>query len=132
MVLSLVLGLALFGASAVLVGRAFVISRMRTVEMIDQIDYYGFVGPSPTVAPNLRHGLDEIAGSLGGFVADRLGIMNEADLRRHLVSACMYLLSSRMLMGYQMITLIAVPAVWIWLAATIQFGTLMLVLGLFI
>src|SRR5437667_6267407 len=130
MVLSLVLGLVLVGLAAVLLGRALIVSRMRTVDTIGQIDYYGFVGPEPTVAPNLRQGLDEIAGSLGGFVADRLGIMNEAELRRHLVSAGMYRLSPRMLLGYQLLSVIGLPAVWIWFAATVQVGTVMLVLGL--
>jgi tight adherence protein C len=130
MVLSLVLGLALVGLATVLIGRALIVSRMRTAETIGQIDYYGFVGPEPTVAPNLRRGMDEIAGSLGGFVADRLGIMNEGELRRHLVSAGMYRLSPRMLMGYQLLMLIVGPAFWIWLATTLQLGPMMLVLGL--
>src|SRR5438552_726299 len=39
MVLSLILGLALVGVAAALVGRAFVISRIRTIDTIEQIDY---------------------------------------------------------------------------------------------
>jgi tight adherence protein C len=132
MVLSLVLGLALVGVAAVLLARAMIVSRMRTVDTISQIDYYGFVGPEPIVAPNLRRGLDEVAGSLGGFVADRLGIMNEAELRRHLVSAGMYRLSPRVLMGYQLLALVGCPAVWIWLAATLKLATIVLILGLFV
>jgi tight adherence protein C len=132
MVLSLIIGLALVGVAAVLIGRSFIVSRMRTAETIGQIDYYGFVGPEQKIAPNLRRGLDEIAGSLGGFVADRLGIMNEAELRRHLVSAGMYRLSPRMLMGYQLLSLIAFPATWIWLAATLGLSVVVVVLGLFV
>jgi tight adherence protein C len=132
MLLSLVLGLALLGFATALLGRALIVSRMRTVETIGQIDYYGFTGPQPRLAPNLRRGLDEVAGSLGGFVADRLGIMNEAELRRHLVSAGMYRLSPRVLMGYQLLTVIGMPAIWLWFAATVRLSTIVLVMGLFL
>src|SRR5437016_934855 len=114
MVLSLILGLILLGVASALLGRALVAGRLRTVETIGQIDHYGFVGAEPRVAPNLRHGFDEIAGSLGGFLADRFGIMNEAELRRHLVSAGMYRLSPRILMGYQLLALVGMPLVWAW------------------
>jgi tight adherence protein C len=129
MALSLILGLFLLGLAVALLGRALVAGRLRTVETIGQIDHYGFTGPEPKLAPNLRHGLDEIAGSLGGFLADQLGIMNEGELRRHLVSAGMYRLSPRILLGYQLLTLVAMPLVWAWIATTLGLPPIMLVLG---
>jgi tight adherence protein C len=127
---SLIFGLVLLGFAVGLLGRALAMARLRTAETIGQIDYYGFAGREPRVAPNLRHGLDELAGSLGGFVADRLGIMNEAELRRHLVSAGMYRLSPRMLMGYQLLSVVGMPAIWAWFAASVRLGPAMLLLGL--
>jgi tight adherence protein C len=132
MVLSLIIGLGLVGVATALVVRAFLISRLRTSELLEQIDHYGFVGPAPTVAPNLRRGLDEIAGTLGDFIGNRFGIMNEAELRRQLVAAGMYRLSPRMLMGYQVLSLVGLPAVWLWFSTTVQLGTAVSILGLVI
>jgi tight adherence protein C len=129
MTLALILGLALTGIAVALVARAFALSRGRTAETLGQIDYYGFAGPAPTVAPNLRRGLDDIAGAVGNVFASRFGILNEAELRQHLVAAGMYRLAPRMLMGYQVIAAIAFPLVWAWLATVLALGSVITILG---
>jgi tight adherence protein C len=130
--LSLILGLALTGLAVGLVVRAFALSRARTNEIIGQIEFYGFAGPAPTVAPNLRRGLDDLAGVLGNVVAARFGIMNETELRQHLISAGMYRLSPRMLMGYQVLSAVAFPAAWAWFSTALALGGVMTVLGVLV
>ena len=50
---------------------------------------------------------------MGRFLTDRLQVMNEERLRKTLISAGMYDLSPRTLVGYQVLCAIAFPAIWI-------------------
>lgn len=133
MVLILIVGLLLAGVAAALITQSFGFARARTAETIEQIESYGFAGPAPVVAPNLRRGLDEFAGNVGGFLFSRLGVVNEAGIRRELIAAGMYRLSPRIVMGYQALAALVAPALWLWFSAFVAaLGPVMTVLGLII
>jgi tight adherence protein C len=74
--------------------------------------------------------LNDIASGIGALFVDRFGIFDEEALRKQLVTAGMYRTSPRMLMGYQVLTVLALPAVWIWFAVALGLSTAMTILGL--
>src|SRR6476661_8685527 len=93
------------------------LTRMRATAQLAQIGHYGFAGvveQSPT--NGLRSLMDDTASMVGGLFVDRLKIFDVEQLRKQLVSAGMYRTSPRMLMGYQVLSVILLPALWIWLA----------------
>ncbi len=114
----LVMGLALSGASAVLVARAAIFPRIRASETLERIESYGFTSKQdddgrPSAA---RTALDGVASSVGGL-AGRFGGFREASIRRALVAAGIYGLAPRKFLGYRVLCAISVPAAWIWLAS---------------
>jgi tight adherence protein C len=127
--LFLLMGLALSGASFVLVMRAAVMPRLRASETLGRIGSYGFTsklsedgGPSAA-----RTALDGVAATVGGL-AGRFGF-REATLRRSLVAAGIYGLSPRKFLGYRILCAVSVPTTWIWLASTAGYPALLAVLG---
>jgi tight adherence protein C len=115
MVLLLLLGLFLLAAAVVLVSRGLMASRLRATDNLAQIGHYGFTGTTVDLEPpaGARGLIDSTAASMGRFFTDRLQVVNEERLRKTLVSAGMYDLSPRMLIGYQVLCAIAFPAIWI-------------------
>jgi tight adherence protein C len=116
-ILLLLIGLLLLGTAVVLIARGVIASRLRTVDTLGQIGRYGFAGggelhPSGT----LRGFFDSAAAGIGLLLTDRLKLINEDRLRKTLVSAGMYGTSPRMLIGYQLLAGLAIPALWIWVA----------------
>lgn len=117
MIAILLIGLLLLAVAVVLVTRGVIASRLRTADNLGQIGRYGFARTAelqPT--GGLRGYFDSAAAGLGQFLTERLGLMNEDRLRKTLVSAGMYNVSPRMLIGYQLLFGIAAPVIWIWLA----------------
>jgi tight adherence protein C len=112
-------GLALSGASVVLVARAAILPRIRASETLERIESYGFTSEQSDDArlSAVRTALDGVASSVGGF-AGRFGGFREASLRRALVSAGIYGLAPRKFLGYRVLCAICVPAAWIWLASS--------------
>jgi tight adherence protein C len=117
MILILLIGLVLLGAAVALIARGVIVARLRTADNLVQIGHYGFAG-APELKPTggLRGFIDSAASGIGFLLTERLSIMNEERLRKTLVSAGMYNTSPRMLVGYQLLTGLALPTVWIWLA----------------
>jgi len=116
-ILTLLVGLALTGAAVALVARTFMLTRMRATAQLAQIGHYGFAGvveQHPTTGA--RAFMDDLASMVGGVFVDRLKIFDDEQLRKQLVSAGMYRTSPRMLMGYQVLCVVLLPALWIWLA----------------
>jgi tight adherence protein C len=116
--LMLVMGLVLSGASVVLVARAAILPRLRASETLERIDSYGFTSKQdedsrPSAA---RTALDGVASSVGGF-AGRFGGFREASLRRALVAAGIYNLAPRKFLGYRVLSALTVSAAWIWMAS---------------
>jgi tight adherence protein C len=114
----LLLGLGLAGASAVLVARAAVMPRLRAAESVGRIGSYGFgAKPEDGGSSAARTAADGVASLLGG-AAGRFGGFREASLRRELVAAGIYGLSPRKFLGYRVICGVSMPLAWLWLAST--------------
>ncbi|HZB35657.1 MAG TPA: type II secretion system F family protein [Gaiellaceae bacterium] len=130
MLLILLIGLGLAGASFVLVARAAVMPRLRASETLGNIGAYGFSsqqaeGPRSSPA---RGAVDGIAAIVGGL-AGRLGSFREANLRRELVAAGIYGLAPRKFLGYRILCAVCLPATWLWLGSTGGYSALITVLG---
>jgi tight adherence protein C len=128
--LLLLMGLVLAGASASLVARAVVMPRLRASGTLGQIGSYGFASKPDEEggASAARTALDRVATRVGG-IAGRFAGFREASLRRSLVAAGIYGLAPRKFLGYRILSAVCAPAAWIWLASTAGFGGLLAVAG---
>jgi tight adherence protein C len=133
MILILLIGLALTAVAVTLVARVLLVARLQTAETLGQIGRYGFAGAvelSPT--GGFRGFLDDTAGVVGSFLVGTFGIFDENAVRKLLVSAGMYRVSPRMLLGYQSLLAICLPALWVWLAVTAHMKTALAFFGFLI
>ena len=124
--------LVLTGLTVALLLRAVFLPRLNTAETIETIDGYGYAA-APAEAPvgsGMRAGLDEIAGFVGSVVGKRITSFREEEVRRELMAAGLYTMPPGRFLGYRIISLVSVPAVWIWVVVTVGVPTLMAVLGL--
>jgi tight adherence protein C len=128
--LFLLLGLALAGASAVLMARAAVMPRLRASESVGRIGSYGFASRQATDGRfgHARSAVDGMAALVGG-AAGRFGGFREASLRRELVAAGIYGLAPRKFLGYRILCALCLPVTWVWLASTGGYGAAVAVLG---
>jgi tight adherence protein C len=100
--LSLILGGAAIGA----VAWSLALPRTRVAARMEQLGAYGYEAAAPVAAdaPAGEEGpLTALARWLGDALGDRLGGVNEADLRGLLISAGMYRTSVRTLIGYRVL-----------------------------
>ena len=117
MIITLLIGLVLTAVAVVMIARSFVVSRLRSTESLARIGHYGFMGAADLDAPTgLRGWIDDFASFVGGVLVHRLKLFDEDAMHKQLVAAGMYRTSPRMLMGYQVLCALAVPAAWLWLA----------------
>ena len=114
--LFLIVGLALLGLALVIIGRALVAPRLRAAHSVAGIEQYGFSATLRIDDAESRSIINDLASIVGEVVSGRFGLMREADLRQHIVSAGMYNLSARMLLGYQVLAGVGLPAVWLWVS----------------
>jgi tight adherence protein C len=132
-VLLVLVGLFLAGAAVYLIARAVAMPRVRSAEMIGQIDSYGFSGrreEAPQKQTPMRGALDDVANLIGAAVARRGSSGREAALRDRLMAAGLYLTPPRRFLGYQVISTITFPATWVWFAGTMDLASGLLWLGL--
>ena len=118
MLLLLLMGLGLAGASVALVARGAVLPKLRASETLGRISSYGFSSTQQegeTKTGAARNALDGVAAGLGS-VAGRFSGFREASMRRELVQAGIYNLAPRKFLGYRVLCAICFPAFWIWLA----------------
>jgi tight adherence protein C len=130
--LILLVGLFLAGFAVYLVARAVAMPRMRTIEMIEQIDSYGFsraLGDERSSSV-MKGALDGLATVLGSVVAKRFSSLRETELRNRLMAAGLYLTAPRKFLGYQTLAALTFPAAWIWFSGTAGFSGVLLWLGL--
>jgi len=114
----LVIGLVLLATAVALITRGVIDARLRTSDNLMQIGQYGFATtPELKATGGARGFFDSAADAIGVFLTERLKLINEDRLRKTLVMAGMYNASPRMLIGYQLLGALALPALWIWLAA---------------
>jgi tight adherence protein C len=131
----LVLGLALIAVSAVLFARLLVVDRPAPGRTVTRISSYGFGarGGGGVMAdrPFTRR-VDELAGRVGGYVAQRMKGFNEEDLRRELQAAGLYTISVKKFMGYRLLAAILLGTLWLWFSVTGGAGFLRLVVGVIV
>lgn len=113
MILFLLLGLGLLGTAVALLARAAGTPRAKSAERLAQIEAYGFSAQSstagPVLTPDTPSGLGELIASAGGLVARRMGVIKEAGLRSELMSAGLYDMSPRTLLGYRLFGAVLLP-----------------------
>jgi tight adherence protein C len=130
MVILFIVGILLTATAVALVARGLIVARLRAIETLGSIGRYGFAGVGE-IEPStgVKGMLDDFAGSVGRLILQQLRFGDEDRLRKQLVSAGMYRVTPRMLMGYQVLLAVALPALWIWLAAVAGMGGAVAVLG---
>jgi tight adherence protein C len=112
MYLLLILGVVCIGVAVAAMLRALTARRLKTGERLAAIDEYGFSAES--TAPDLplqgrRSGTTDFVAAVGAAVAQRFGSIREEDLRAELMSAGIYGMSPRTLLGYRAICAILLP-----------------------
>jgi tight adherence protein C len=128
-ILLLLIGLVLLATGVVLVARGAIAARLRTADNLGQIGRYGFSAVELKPTEGLRGLLDSFANTIGLFLTERLALANEERLRKTLISAGMYSLSPRMLIGYQLLAGLALPTLWIWLALAAGISTALTIIA---
>jgi tight adherence protein C len=119
-ILYLFFGVALIATCVALVGRAVALPRLRSLSRLSDIDAYGFtnVADEPGPAPRAVTGaLDALVNGLGSFFAGRMQGLSEADSKRELMAAGMYTTAPATLVGYRVLSAVALPITGLWLAS---------------
>ena len=131
MILLALLGLLLTATAVTLVARGVIAARLRATATLGSIGRYGFGGAAIELEPSsgLKGFLDDFAQSIGSLILRQLRFGDEEALRKQLVSAGMYTVTPRMLMGYQLLMGVALPALWIWLVVAANLGAALAILG---
>jgi tight adherence protein C len=118
MVLIVVIGVILLGAGVMLLVRASTFAS-DTGDSLDQIESsYGFAarGPGEAREPATRP-LNALAGQLGLAVSKVVG-SGEHGIRRQLLSAGMYDVEPRTIVGYRVLAAVGAPLLWLWLSTS--------------
>jgi tight adherence protein C len=117
MILLLVIGIVLAGLSAGLLARAVANPLRRGASPSAQIQQYGFRGGRKARAKADLGGIvDRAADTVGTRFAGSFG--NADEIRRQLVAAGMYRVTSTKFLGYRILATIGLPLIWIWFATT--------------
>lgn len=110
MLLLALLSITLAGGAAGALVWSLALPRTRVAARMEQLIAYGYDAATPldaTADAAEERPLSALARWLGNALGDRLGGVNEADLRRLLVSAGMYGTSPRTLIGYRLLASMA-------------------------
>ena len=127
----LLVGAALVGTCAALVGRAIAMPRLRAIKRVDAIAAYGFnPATAPEAAPRgLSIAVDGVAKALGGYFANRFHSLSEIDMRRELMAAGLYRISPTALVGYRVLCGLSLPVCFLWMASTVGLRPGFVVIG---
>jgi tight adherence protein C len=122
MIINLLIGLALLAVSCMLVVRALLMPRTRTLETIGSIETYGYsataLGGSRAAdgtQKNRLTALDELATRLGNILARHIGPKQEAEVRRQLIAAGYYSTAPRRFMGYRIFSAVGFALFVMWI-----------------
>src|SRR3954451_17654639 len=130
MVVLLLIGLFLTALAVALGARVVIASRLRAVDSLAGIDRYGFAG---TIDHRRAHGIKEtmenLAAAIGNLILRQLRFGNEDNVRRLIVSAGLYRLTPRMLIGYQVRLGLELLAMVLLVAAASIMSTKAVVIG---
>ena len=133
MVLMLLIGLALTGATVTLMLRAVALPRIEAVARLGQIHAYGFVAPDGAADADGRgrtSTLDAIASAVGRFVTAQWRSFDEAAIRKTLMAAGLYTTTPLTFVGYRGLAGVAVPATFAWYLTATGANAAMIVVGL--
>jgi tight adherence protein C len=92
--------------------------RIRRHENLTQITAYGYAGrpEAPPRAPRYtRKSFDQLATSLGDFVARNIVNVREEEIQRELITAGFYRIGARRFLGYRALIAVLLPIALIWL-----------------
>src|SRR3954449_11046579 len=120
MIVLLIFAVALFAVAVSLGAMAVLQPRVRRAAYLSQIGAYGYAGrpdaASTAKTPRqTRKSLDQLATSLGDFVAKHIVNLHEEEIQRELITAGFYRIGARRFLGYRALTAIVLPVVFIWL-----------------
>ena len=119
MILLLVLAVMLFAVAVSLGVSAALEGRVRRHENLTQITAYGYTGlpDAPPQPPRVsrRKSFDQLATSMGDFVARHIVNLHEEEIQRELITAGFYRVGARRFLGYRALAAIGLPIVCIWL-----------------
>jgi tight adherence protein C len=118
-ILLLIIGLLLAGATVALTARAIALPRLRAEERVGQIGSYGFpvVDLDERASGPLSTALDRLAERVGGAVLPRLGREDADEVRALLSSAGAYKMTPGRFLGYRVIGAAVLVGLWLWIAA---------------
>jgi tight adherence protein C len=131
MVLLAIIAVLLIGAAVGLGVWAVVEPRVRRSENLAAIDAYGYSSAAVEASKPQRKpivSIDEVATSLGDFVARRIINFREDEVQRELISAGFYRIGARRFLGYRVIAAVILPILAIWGLSLTSTSTLMVVL----
>jgi tight adherence protein C len=123
-ILVLLIGLVFIAVSFGLFARTLLLSRVRTIETLRQIDVYGF-DSTGRLSARARHRLpslqlrgvvDTVAFGFGKLLSRYLQSASEENLRRLLLGAGLYTLPPRRFVGYQALGTVTLGGLFLWFA----------------
>jgi len=117
MALLVLISVLLIGAAVALAGRAAIFPRVRTASRVQTVTSYGFATVPTAEDDRVERPIEGLAQRVGDAVAGQLSNVREDSLRAELVSAGMYRMSPRALLGYRVIAAIGLPALILWVGA---------------
>jgi tight adherence protein C len=133
MTVLLIIGLLLVAMAAALIVRGLLTPRLRTSRTVEQVSAYGFAASTPEAGSPPRTPVlgfvDSIAAQLGGILARWFGAARENDIRLELVSAGIYSITPRRFLGYRALSLVGVPALFLWVATSAHLSVALTVAG---
>jgi tight adherence protein C len=130
MIILLIIGLALTTLAVFLGLRALNFARVRSAVTVENIDLYGFTGRRESVVLE-SGGADSVdwITRLGDLVAVRFSGLDSDGVRKELVGAGLYNVTPRKFTGYRAISLVALPALLIWVLASSGLPVPLIILG---
>jgi tight adherence protein C len=132
MVILVIIAILMLAFAAALIASAVMEPRVRRSEHISQIEAYGYSGRELGEVKQrkpARKSMDDLASSLGNFVAGKLLSIKEDEVQRELISAGFFNIGARRFLGYRVLAAIALPLLALWLLGLGGASAAALVLG---
>jgi tight adherence protein C len=117
MALLVLISVLLIGAAVALAGRAAIFPRVRTASRVQTVTSYGFATVPTAEDDRVERPIEGLAQRVGDAVAGQLSNVREDSLRAELMSAGMYRMSPRALLGYRVLAAVLLPALILWIGA---------------
>jgi tight adherence protein C len=123
MILLLIIGIVLTGVAFGVLARAtwWEQGRERSVGVLKRVRPYSFTKgeQDEEASTGVRGKLDDVATKLGGVVGGRSKGRSGDRIQRDLIAAGYYHVKPGRFLGYRLLCALALPLLWIWLAASV-------------